>query len=196
MGESSWLLVLIMLYLIEPVFIYFREGFARLQNFTEVAIPGVSPFIDSLVVLSHSWFTINLWNITLRSDLNCFFLLISNLILWGSKVQDREELEVQKLIDILQREFALINASAFEYNLLQYSAKERTRLDVPTYPLIQITPSFEKYPFSVKPCDLSTVILIGPVPFLLLETSFKNLNHSYVSVKNVMRKPKCLYMIH
>lgn len=67
--------------------------------------------------------------------------------MWGSEVQDREELEVHKIIDILQREFALIDASAFKYNLLQHTAKERTRLNVSTYPLIQIASSFVKYPF-------------------------------------------------
>lgn len=83
----------------------------------------------------------------------------------------KKESEGNKTPEICNEESALINASARKCCLLEHSAKDRTRGDASTYPLIQIASSFVKHPLPGAR-ELSTVILIGPL--LLLETFFRN----------------------
>lgn len=85
--------------------------------------------------------------------------------------EKKKELEGDKPPEICNEESALINASARKCCLLEHSAKDRTRGNASTYPLIQIASSFVKHPLPGAR-ELSTVILIGPL--LLLETFFRN----------------------
>lgn len=87
------------------------------------------------------------------------------------KGKKKKELEGDKPPEICNEESALINASARKCCLLEHSAKDRTRGNASTYPLIQIASSFVKHPLPGAR-ELSTVILIGPL--LLLETFFRN----------------------
>lgn len=97
---------------------------------------------------------------------------MSFVLFYGSlKFKGKKELGGNKTPEICNEESALINASAWKYCLLQHSAKDRTRGDASTYPLIQIASSFVRHPLPGAR-ELSTVILIGPL--LLLETVFRN----------------------